>query len=168
MQWCLSKRFIKCNPPEFKIYPPFRPFDLIKKWICPVFLKPFCPYGWISQSQILSFWSFAGRFSMCFCDKLSTTSTRLSQLIFTREKSRRLDFNKAFNLVTLYISNIYTIKVFSLERRDRTQKQRLITSRIFSSKFFALWNLFRKIGNYLFAKNWKNSWLLITLVLRKI
>ena len=116
-------------------------------------LKPFCPYGWIFQSQILSFWSFESSFSMCFCDKLSTTSTRLSQLIFTQEKSRRLDFNKAFNLVTLYISNIYTIKVFSLERRDKTQKQRLITSRIFS--FFALWNLFRKIGNYLFAKNWK-------------
>ena len=43
--------------------------------------------------------------------------------IFTQEKSRRLDFNKAFNLVTLYISNIYAIKVFSLLRKDRTQNR---------------------------------------------
>ena len=37
---------------------------------------------------------------MCSCEKLTATSPHLSQLFFTLEKSRRLDFNKAFDLVT--------------------------------------------------------------------
>ena len=39
-----------------------------------------------------------------------------------------MDFNKAFNLVTLYISNIYTIKVFSLECEERQNTKTAINN----------------------------------------
>lgn len=64
------------------------------------FLKLFVHHELITQSQILTLCTFGGWFSMCSCEKLTATSSHLSQLFFTLEKSRRLDFNKAFDLVT--------------------------------------------------------------------
>ena len=84
---------------------------------------------------------------MCFCERLTATFTRLSQLFFSLEKSHRLDFNQAFDLKLLHIIKHSSLLTYpDVEERQNTKTE---INYVQDFRFFILdlWNLFRKIGN---------------------